>query len=383
MKKSIKCILLSSLCVPVLAGAMFSFTGCGKNETLKGVSASSQEMIAKIEESEAFTGEKTLTIKSIVYGENKISSILSVIPDYNNGSNHQLNDKLNNQNQISNGDYAKLRLVFDATWAYSYRIIKDNTELMVNAGDVKLTASAQSAVNALATKIDAFDEKIKDQEQSLQTFRDYMYDIGTSRWEDGIAKNAVYNYLKDYQVFVREGINLAKATNDVVDHLYKDEQAKEVNLTSAQAVPENRKIISHKLGLEIFDIYYNFIIEKTGIIGDDYYSAFGGFCYDVYRDYLLFSWKLFNGVCDQNNYLNKISEYEFKSLMEQRDVFVAEAKKVQEIINRLDTNSIILDREGDYLEGSIKEKIEISYLRIYFEDILKGWIENFTTILFD
>lgn len=383
MKKIMKKVLIGALSIPLLAGGAFMFTACkAEVKSMGEVCDTATEIINSIESADEFTSSNdTMFYKKTgdLYTEVKIESF---IPNYVKNNNLTFNDKINQKmvERDFDSSYAKLRLVYDATWAYSFNVIKDNIRVLDSVKDVKLNSSTKKSAENLKSSLESFNEVIGAQKRNRNEFVDYIYDLSTQGWNETLAQNAIYNYLKDYRWFVRRGLELAKVSTDVVDAFIGDTQS--VEYKTEETTQTTKKRYTNKYFLQVYDLYYTFLAENTGSSNNNFATDFGNMCEGIMVDYIDFCGKVFDGIKNEANYTKTLEEIDVKTLEREKNQINIEQGNINGILSDFSVEYLNNFKNGDEDNFSLDEKTTMSYLSIYYQDMIKNWWIELTNKIF-
>jgi len=394
MKKIMKKSLIGLLSIPLLVGTLFTLTACKSEiKSIEGLCDLATSTIESVETSTEFKNSSTTNFyeNNSETGLYTVISIDSYIPSYTKNGDPFFDIKvaLEVATQNIDSNYAKTRLIYDTTWAYSYNVIKDNIEVLNSIRDVKLNSSTKKAAENLTSYLNSFNYKLNQQKLNRNEFVDYIYDLNTQGWNDKLAENALYNYIKDYKSVVRDGLELAKVSTAVLDTFMGNESA--VEYKPETTTPDDgeesetevlKKRYSNKFALQIFDTYFKFLAESTGFSQSNTTSDFGKMCKQVYDEYLQFCGKIFKGLSSEENYTETLSEVDFVKLEKEKVALDVEETNIDNLFESFNIQNINIYKDGDETKFSSKEKTQFNYLSIYYLEIVKDWWTTFTEKIF-
>ena len=390
MKKIAKKSLIGLLSIPLLLGTVFTVTACKPEvKSIKEVCDVATSMIESVETSTEFKNSSTTVFykQNSTTGMYEATYIDSYIPNYSKNDDTLFDIKvtLDLAAQKMDSNYVRTRLIYDTTWAYSYNVIKDNINVLSSIGDVKLNSSTQKAAENLKSYIDSFNYKINQQKLNRNEFVDYIYDLNTQGWNDKLAENALYNYLKDYKNFVKDTLELAKVSTSVVDTFMGNDKA--VEYKPETPVEEETEVVkkrySNKFALQTFDIYYKFLAESTGFSKNNTTSDFGNMCKQVYNEYLQFCGKMFDGLQNKTNYTETLTEVNIVKLEKEKLVIDTEEGNINDLFGSVSISYLNTYKNGDEANFTAKEKTDVNYLSVYYLEIIKDWWTEFTSKIFN
>lgn len=254
----------------VLGGSLAFMTACGNNADTKSLSEKLDTSIAAVQESSYFT-KKTYKIKGEEYSfyapkyystmETKIKSETQVVTETSFSSNDPF---LFYYQMIKHTSYERIGMNYDIPFGYAFNAILRCNSIIKNNYD-KLN-KASSTISNLISSLDNFTQATKDYELVIDRTNSYWANIATL--SSDLAENALYNYMKDYEGYVRTSINLARELYSAVEDLCPMVSYKEQNRTQLSiAQATNLQKIAMKKGtkLNILSIYgvntkvYNFL----------------------------------------------------------------------------------------------------------------------------
>lgn len=390
MKKIAKKSLIGLLSIPLLLGTVFTVTACKPEvKSIKEVCDVATSMIENVETSTEFKNSSTTVFykQNSTTGMYEATYIDSYIPNYSKNDDTLFDIKvtLDLAAQKMDSNYVRTRLIYDTTWAYSYNVIKDNINVLSSIGDVKLNSSTQKAAENLKSYIDSFNYKSNQQKLNRNEFVDYIYDLNTQGWNDKLAENALYNYLKDYKNFVKDTLELAKVSTSVVDTFMGNDKA--VEYKPETPVEEETEVVkkrySNKFALQTFDIYYKFLAESTGFSKNNTTSDFGNMCKQVYNEYLQFCGKMFDGLQNKTNYTETLTEVNIVKLEKEKLVIDTEEGNINDLFGSVSISYLNTYKNGDEVNFTAKEKTDVNYLSVYYLEIIKDWWTEFTSKIFN
>lgn len=392
MKKNIKpfCLLLA---LPLIAGATLMFTACGSEVDIKSVAEETSAVIESINSSEYFVSDYDVLVyqgrkEGALY---KKGSLKGVIPQYKNlKTSADINSKITQKSDLGqlNSEYVKIRMVYDAVWAYSYKIFVDNANLITNLKTEKLDSKSQKAVENFSSSIKSFKSNIKTQEINIQNMKTTLYELGSSNWEESLAYNVLYNYEKEYKNFVRAGLDLAEASIEVVETAYEKTPYAElksnevIEQTEESSVNFNKRL-SDKLSIKVLDAYFTFIVEEMGVVGYDSSTEVGSeFCQPIYLSYLDFVATLFNGISSESNYFETATSAEIDTLKQQEDLISNQFSDTKKLLSELNIENINATKNGDLNQLSDSEQSQMVIVYIFYQDVLNGYWKNYSQKIF-
>lgn len=398
MKKTLKKGLFTLLAVPVIVAPVIGLTGCDRSNTVTYIARRTDAVVDLIEDSTKFQENFKVSVYQGMSGPAyvKKGEMVTVIPNYaDEDSSSDINNKIeqNSQNGDVSSPYVKLRMVYDAVWGYSFKIVCQNNEIMNNVIKTGgITKEAQTAINQLDGVINAFRSEVVKQEKELNNLKLYLYDVGESKWETSPAYNAVYNYEKNYKNFVRSGLNLAMATTEVVEKVYQsmnyielipgtEDEEDDTIIADGEEETTLTKKLSVKKALNILDMYYTFLVDQnvSNVSGTGDYIDFYN---ETYRDYLDFIASLYKGVSNEANYANRLKGIQISRLNSQEEVVLNQFKETQTVLNRLDLKTLVVTHKGDSTKLTEAEQRDVKRLNVFYNDILRTWWENAVTTIF-
>ena len=105
-------------------------------------------------------------------------------------------------------------------------------------------------------------------------------------------------------------------------------------------------------------------------------------CREVYEDYLIFTYKLFNGL-KNSNYAEKLTARGLATILSEREVIKSENESIKPAIIKINFQHILFDKNGSLDDATFKQIQDIEYVLSYYTLILKGWWQDFTSKLFE
>lgn len=390
MKKNIKKSLFGLLAVPIILTPMMCFVGCGSSNTLTYVAKRTEATMELVEKSTNFKQDFNISVYQGMNGPdyNKKGEFVSLIPNYSDEESElDINTIIiqHSENGELSSPYVKLRMVYDAIWGYSYKVICENEVIMNEVSKKTVSKEAQEAINNLDSVITSFRAETAKQENELKSLKLYLYDVGESKWNTSPAYNAVYNYEKKYKSFVRAGLDLAISTTEVVNLVYDNLRYSELKpgevLSGDEEQSNLTRNVSTKKALNILDMYYIFLIEKniSNVSGGGEYVSFYN---EIYRSYLDFIASLYNGLSNKANYSGRLTGIKITKLESQEEVVLAQFNETNEIFKHLDLNNLVSMYKGDVSKLSELQKREYERLKLFYHEILRSWWEYAVTTIF-
>lgn len=273
-----KRILATLGLLSVLGGSLAFMTACGNDADVKSLSEKLDTSIAAVQESSYFTN-KTYKIKGenySFYAPNYYSTMEARVKDQTEvvtGTSLDSNDSsLFVKQKTNHTSYERIGMNYDIPFGYAFNaILRCNSIIKNNYENLN---KASSAVSSLISSLDNFTQATKDYELVIKRTNSYWGNVSTI--SSDLAENALYNYMKDYEGYVRTSINLARELYSAVEDLcpmvnYKEQTR--TQLSTTQSVTLQKIAVSQGTKLNILSIdgektkTYNFsYTDKNNIV---------------------------------------------------------------------------------------------------------------------
>ena len=239
-------IFALSACALIGASSVL-LTSCGNNVDVLSVRQKMGDTINSITTSDKFD-EKHIVVDA--------ESYLYTAPEYNIVMQGLINiNLLNDDLDLETTNLNRLGLLYDISFGYSFNVIKHNYDVMKNS-TVKenLSSEQKQLVTDLDKSLDDFNQKLNKHKHDVANTTEYLSSI--SSFTNQLAQNAIYNYQKDYQSFVRSCINLAKKSCEVATEVYNTnyKESDYSYLTTEQLLNFNGKIVSKENKIKVKQI---------------------------------------------------------------------------------------------------------------------------------
>lgn len=243
----------------LVAASSLLMVACGSTTDLKTLTEKTEAVVQRIKESEQFK-TKNLSIEG--------KEIAYYAPIYTNEISAEM--VVNPFKDYHATDFTRLYTMYDLPFGYSFNVIESNLEIMKSA--TQKSSLNKKSVENFEKALNDFNSRIAEQEKDVKNTINYLSSINSYTTE--IARNAIYNYQKDYQFFVRSAINLAQASNEFVANSYnvsfKEEKITNLSvdtifeLNKVSLAPETKVVAESIVGTVIKVIS----IDSEGIIYD-------------------------------------------------------------------------------------------------------------------
>ena len=208
--------------VSVLGGGLFLMTACGNETEVKALSEKLDNCISSVEKNEFFES-KTYSISGVNYQFYAPKYMSSLNNDIKTSSELALNTNI--YVEQSSASYSVktyftepeiLGVNYDLAFGYAFNSIKRNSAIIKNNYDsIKNTKS--STATTLIESLSNFEQATSTQSREISRTNKYLESIGG--YTSSVANNAIYNYKKEYQNYVRTTINLANQLTQAIDEL--------------------------------------------------------------------------------------------------------------------------------------------------------------------
>lgn len=406
MRKSLKTGLALVMGIPFVAGTALIATACDSSVSYENTITELSSIVKKLETSTEFSKDFDL---SVYQGKNngsfiKMATLKTIIPEYDQASSEsKVNSKITQEADAGNlnNKYVKIRMLYDASWAYSYSLFERNYNLLSSKKLKNLSSSQQNAANNLNKEATNFLSQISKQEKSIKILRTTLYDLGVSYWDSSLAYNVLYNYEKDYKTFVRSAISLATASTNLVEEVFAKDYYAEVKSSEIVVVEEEKeknndntetteqagqpaitKRLSDRYSLEVLDAYFTLFVDEIGLNGYDNSTYVGEKCYDIYKEYLTFMATLFEGISGESMYVERVTLSEVETLESELPVISQQYSDTKKTIQKIDLEDINSNRNGDAARMSKDEVYQFEYINAFYRDILINWWSDYANKLF-
>lgn len=218
MKKKI----IASLGVLAILGTSLAFmTACGNTEQ-------SKELVERLDASvSAVTSNENFNKKQYYFNEDlyefyapKYNGIMEVLlKSYTEkvikNPTDATNTLLVNYAKTAFNTIQSIGSDYDITFGYAFNSILNSQGVIKNNYD-KINQSA-SEIPELIKKLDNFAQATKDHSMVIKNMNDYLKSINS--YTDDLAENALYNYAKDYEGYVRTTIDLARELYNSIEDI--------------------------------------------------------------------------------------------------------------------------------------------------------------------
>lgn len=219
--------------VPILGSSILLMTACGGGADNKTLSEKMDAAIAAVTENANFS------TREINLGPLGGSNYKYYVPKYSGTpsfANYMAKDTrsvlLNSPKKISStnikdfygyfeSEREVIAVFYDLPFGVSFNTILNNANIIKN--NVAELDTSKGDVSALVSFLDNFISETTDQEREVDRLNKYVSSIKTipemSSPLFNLYQNALYNYKKDYQEYVRTTIDLAKQSSRVVEQI--------------------------------------------------------------------------------------------------------------------------------------------------------------------
>ena len=233
MKKQ---IIAGLVLIPILGSSIILMTACGGSEDSKTLSDKMESAITAVTKSESFS-TRELTLSSVGGGNYKY-----YVPNYQGDKILSLGDRMatdtrkalietpseiTSETNLTNfykqftSEREVIASFYDLPFGVSFNIIQNNADIIKN--NITDLDMSKGNVSGLISSLDNFISKTTVQSREIDRLNQYIASIGgvpaTTSSIFNIYQNALYNYKKDYQEYVRTTINLAKESSKVVEEI--------------------------------------------------------------------------------------------------------------------------------------------------------------------
>lgn len=246
----------------ILGGSLAFMTACGKDADVKSLSEKLDTSISSVQNSNLFK-EKTYNVNGTSYSfyapkyvetmETKLKKDAEAVLN-GTGESSDIDSYL--KSNLST--YGRIGVDYDLAFGYAFNSIKKCNSIIKN--NYENLNKASSSVENLLSSLDNFTQATKNQEKVIENTNSYWSNI--SAISSDLTENALYNYMKDYEGYVRTSINLAREIYDAVEELcpsvsYKEQDASQLAVDTTM----NMSKISIKKGTKLYIL--SIVGEKT------------------------------------------------------------------------------------------------------------------------
>lgn len=216
MKKK---ILATLGLLSVLGGSLAFMTACGNDKETKSLLEKFNTTVEAVQKSTSFE-KKTYIINEEYYTFYAPKYYSELESQIKNQTDAVLTESLDSSDSTfftkqkeKDTIYKRIGMNYDIPFGYAFNAILRCKSIIKNNYDNLNNAS--STVSSLMSSLDNFTQATKDYEYVINRVNSYWKKVKNSN----LGENALYNYMKDYQGYVRTTINLAREAYDAIEDL--------------------------------------------------------------------------------------------------------------------------------------------------------------------